>query len=46
NYEHQEYYVIGVEPNGLLAYGFSNTFVFIFDSQNTTTLESWDGNLT
>ncbi|CAF3410284.1 unnamed protein product [Rotaria sp. Silwood1] len=46
NYEHQDYYVIGVEPQGRFAYGFSNQFVFIFDSANGSTLESWNGNLT
>ncbi|CAF1234452.1 unnamed protein product [Rotaria sordida] len=46
NYEHQEYYVIGVEPKGLLAYGFANEFVTIFDSQNVSILESWNSNLT
>ncbi|CAF2570720.1 unnamed protein product [Rotaria sp. Silwood2] len=46
NYDHQEYYVIGVEPKGLLAYGFSNAFVTIFDSQNVSTLESWNSSLT
>ncbi|CAF2732447.1 unnamed protein product [Rotaria sp. Silwood2] len=46
NYEHQEYFVIGVEPKGLLAYGFSNAFVCIFDSQNASTLESWNSSLT
>ncbi|CAF1213033.1 unnamed protein product [Rotaria sordida] len=46
NYEHQEYYVIGVEPKGLLAYGFANEFVTIFDSQNVSILESWNSSLT
>ncbi|CAF3591321.1 unnamed protein product [Rotaria sp. Silwood1] len=46
NSEHQEYYIIGVEPKGLLAYGFSTTFVFIFDSQNVSILESWNSSLT
>ncbi|CAF2822836.1 unnamed protein product [Rotaria sp. Silwood2] len=46
NYEHQEYFVLGVEPEGILSYGFSNQFVFIFDSRNTSILQSWNGNLT
>ncbi|CAF5087779.1 unnamed protein product, partial [Rotaria magnacalcarata] len=46
NYAHQEYYIIGVEPKGLLAYGFSNDFIFIFDSQNVSTFESWNSSLT
>jgi hypothetical protein len=46
HYEHQEYYILGVEPQGLIAYGFSNQFVFIFDSQNSSVPESWNGNLT
>ncbi|CAF2978724.1 unnamed protein product [Rotaria sp. Silwood2] len=46
NYEHQEYYVIGIEPQNRFAYGFSNLFVFVFDSANGSTLEQWNGNLT
>ncbi|CAF3669480.1 unnamed protein product [Rotaria sordida] len=46
NYQHQEYYILGVEPNGYFTYGFSNEFIFIFDSRNTTILELWNGNLT
>ncbi|CAF3728793.1 unnamed protein product [Rotaria sp. Silwood1] len=46
NYAHQEHYVLGVEPQNRFAYGFSNQFVFIFDSMNGSTLESWNGNLT
>ncbi|CAF1266557.1 unnamed protein product [Rotaria magnacalcarata] len=46
NYAHQEYYIIGVEPKGLLVYGFANDFIFIFDSQNVSTFESWNSSLT
>ncbi|CAF0934813.1 unnamed protein product [Rotaria sordida] len=46
NYEHQEYYVIGVEPKDLLVYGFSNAFVTIFDSPNVLIFESWNRSLT
>ncbi|CAF2489546.1 unnamed protein product [Rotaria sp. Silwood2] len=46
NYQHQEYYILGVEPNGYFTYGFSNEFIFIFDSRNTSVLEIWNGNLT
>ncbi|CAF3426872.1 unnamed protein product [Rotaria sp. Silwood1] len=46
NYQHQEYYILGVEPNGYFTYGFSNEFIFIFDSRNTSVLELWNGNLT
>ncbi|CAF3368058.1 unnamed protein product [Rotaria sp. Silwood2] len=46
SYEHQEYYIIGVEPQGRFAYGFSNKFIFVFDSENRSTLEPWHGNLT
>jgi hypothetical protein len=45
NYEHQEYYVIGVESEGRLAYGFSNRFICIFDSQNTSNLTIWNRNI-
>ncbi|CAF0746604.1 unnamed protein product [Adineta ricciae] len=45
NYEHQEYYVIGVEPSGRYAYGFANKFIFIFDSFNIS-LNVWNGNET
>ena len=46
NYEHQEHYILAVEPRGLIAYGFSNQFILIFNSRNTSTLESWNKNLT
>ncbi|CAF3218407.1 unnamed protein product [Rotaria socialis] len=46
NYAHQEYYIIGVEPKGLLVYGFANDFIFIFDSQNVSTFKSWNSSLT
>ncbi|CAF0880444.1 unnamed protein product [Adineta ricciae] len=45
NYEHQEYYVIHVEPSGRYAYGFANKFIFIFDSFNIS-LNVWNGNET
>ncbi len=41
NYEHQEYYVIGIEPNGRFAYGFANSFIYIFDSENNSILNLW-----
>ncbi|CAF3684936.1 unnamed protein product [Rotaria sp. Silwood1] len=46
HYEHQEYFVLGVEPQGFLSYGFSNQFVFMFDSRNTSILQSWNASLT
>ena len=46
NYEHQEYYILGVEPKSRFAYGFSNKFICIFDSENTSAFTSWNGNLT
>jgi hypothetical protein len=45
NSEHQEYNVIDVEPNGRFAYGFSNKFVYIYDSKTNSILKFWDGNL-
>jgi hypothetical protein len=36
NYEHQDYYILDVDSTGVLAYGFTNEFVFVFDSTNTT----------
>ncbi|CAF0926360.1 unnamed protein product [Adineta steineri] len=46
NYEHQDYYIIDVESKGRFAYGFSNTFMFIFDSHNTSVLNLWNANET
>ncbi|CAF4733750.1 unnamed protein product, partial [Rotaria socialis] len=46
NYQHQEYYLLGVEPNGYFTYGFSNEFIFIFDVRNTSVLDLWSANLT
>ena len=46
NYEHQEYYIIGADPQGLYAYGFSNEFVFVYDSKNTSNFHIWNGSLT
>ena len=45
-YKHQEYYVIGVESKGRLVYGFSNEFIYIYDSENNSIVNHWDGNLT
>ena len=45
-YGHQEYYRLGVEPYGRYTYGFSNEFIFIFDSRNTSHLDIWNGALT
>jgi hypothetical protein len=46
NYQHQEYYILGIEPHGYFTYVFSNEFLFIFDSRNILVLNSWNGNLT
>jgi hypothetical protein len=46
NYTHQEYYVIGIEPKGRFAYGFSNEFIYIYDSQMNSIVNLWNGNLT
>lgn len=46
NYQHQEYYILGVEPYGRFTYGFSTEFIFIFDSRNTSNFDIWNGNLT
>ena len=46
NYLHQEYYILGVDPYGRFTYGFSNAFIFIFDSNKTSPIDIWDGNLT
>ncbi len=46
NYDHQEYYILGVDPTGFLAYGFTNQFVFVFDSTNTNNFNIWNGSLT
>lgn len=46
NYSHQEYYILGVDPYGRFTYGFSNAFIFIFDSTMASTLDLWDANLT
>ncbi|CAF0749589.1 unnamed protein product [Adineta steineri] len=46
NYDHQEYFILGVHPLGLLAYGFSNEFIVMFDVQNSSNpLNIWNGNL-
>jgi hypothetical protein len=45
-YEHQEHYILGVQPNGRYVYGLANKFVFIFDSNDNSTLKAWDGNFT
>lgn len=41
-YTHQEHYVVGIEPNGLVAYGFAKDFIFIYDTQKSSPLESWN----
>jgi hypothetical protein len=46
NYNHQEYYILGVEPQGRWIYGFTNEFIFIFDTRNTSKLDIWNGNAT
>ncbi|CAF3549967.1 unnamed protein product [Adineta steineri] len=46
NYQHQEYLILGIEPYGRYIYGFSNEFIYIFDSRNTSILDIWNGNLT
>ena len=46
NYGHQEYYIIGADPEGLFAYGFTNEFLFVFNSQNPSSLDLWNGNIT
>ncbi|CAF3967020.1 unnamed protein product [Rotaria sp. Silwood1] len=46
NYGHQEHHIVGIDPQGVRAYGFSNEFILIFDSQNTSSLDSWNGSLT
>ncbi|UJR32395.1 hypothetical protein I4U23_019857 [Adineta vaga] len=45
NYQHQEHFIIDVEPSGRFAYGFANEFMFIFDSLNTS-LNVWNANET
>ena len=46
NYEHQEYYIIAAQPYGPLVYGFTNKFLYIYDTQNNSILSLWDGNFT
>ena len=46
NYSHQEYYILGVQPQGRWVYAFSNEFIFIFDSRNTSVLNVWNAALT
>ena len=45
SYVHEDYYVIGVEPYGQIALGFSNTFILIYDLKFLK-LKSWSANLT
>ena len=45
-YQHSEHYILGVEPTGRLAYGFSNEFLLLLVSQNTSVQRSWNGSLT
>ena len=46
NYGHQQYYILGGDPLGVFAYGFSNEFISVFDSRNTSHLNTWSGNAT
>ena len=46
DYQHQEYYILGVDPTGVRVYGFSNDFVFVMSAANTSDLIVWSGNLT
>ncbi|UJR32396.1 hypothetical protein I4U23_019858 [Adineta vaga] len=45
NYQHQEHFIIDVEPSGRFAYGFAKEFMFTFDSLNTL-LNVWNANET
>ena len=45
SYIHPDYYVIGVEPYGKFAFGFSNAFILVYDL-NYFKLKSWLANLT
>ncbi|CAF1118135.1 unnamed protein product [Adineta ricciae] len=46
NYGHQEYLILGVEPSGRYVYGFSNEFIFLFDSRNTSRIDIWNASIT
>lgn len=46
NYTHQEYYIIAAQPHGHLVYGFTNEYLYIYDTQINVILDLWDGNLT
>jgi hypothetical protein len=46
NYEHQEYYILGIQPSGFRTYGFSNRFVFIFDTRKSPSFNIWNGDVT
>jgi len=46
NYKHQEYYIIAAHPTGQFVYGFSNEFIFIWNSANISNLNIWSGNVT
>ena len=41
-----EHFLLDVDPQGLVAYGFANRFLFRFDSRNTSNFNLWNGNLT
>ncbi|CAF0757453.1 unnamed protein product [Adineta steineri] len=45
SYIHPDYYVIGVEPYGKFAFGFSNAFILVYDL-NYLKLLSWPASLT
>lgn len=40
-YEHEEHYLIGVEPKGRYVYGFANQFVYIYDTQTNPPMNIW-----
>ena len=46
NYDHQEFYVIANERQGRFIYGFSTSFIYIYDSENNTIIHLWNANLT
>ncbi|UJR28926.1 hypothetical protein I4U23_010145 [Adineta vaga] len=47
-YSHQEYSILGVHPQGIRAYVFTNRYVAVFHAVNTssTNLNTWDGQTT
>ena len=44
--EHQEHYILAARKDGKRVYGFTNRFLFMFDSENPSIIDTWDGNLT